>query len=73
MPQAAAEAVGKKIAELCKSKNIETVSFDRGGFIYHGRVQVCCACVYGGVLVLVCQPVPVWSGREGHAKTACKT
>lgn len=33
-----ATAVGKKIAELCKAQNIEKVAFDRGGFIYTGRV-----------------------------------
>lgn len=33
--------VGKKIAELCLSHNIDKVCFDRGGNIYHGRVQVC--------------------------------
>lgn len=38
--QAAAEAVGKKIAELCSSKNITKVAFDRGGFLYHGRIEV---------------------------------
>lgn len=32
--------VGKKIAELCLQKNIDKVCFDRGGNIYHGRVQV---------------------------------
>lgn len=37
--QAAAEAVGKKLAELCKDKQISKVAFDRGGFKYHGRVQ----------------------------------
>ena len=31
--------VGKKIAELCLSMNIEKVCFDRGGNVYHGRVQ----------------------------------
>eukprot|EP00879_Flechtneria_rotunda_P002048 GHRR01002227.1.p1 GENE.GHRR01002227.1~~GHRR01002227.1.p1 ORF type:complete len:155 (+),score=49.90 GHRR01002227.1:185-649(+) len=36
---AAAEAVGKKIAELCAEKQISKVCFDRGGFTYHGRVQ----------------------------------
>lgn len=36
---AAAEAVGKKIAELCSSKGISAVAYDRGGFAYHGRVQ----------------------------------
>ncbi len=31
-------AVGSKIAELAKEKGIEKVVFDRGGFLYHGRV-----------------------------------
>ena len=37
--QDAATLVGKKIAELCKEKSISKVCFDRGGFIYHGRIQ----------------------------------
>eukprot|EP00877_Chromochloris_zofingiensis_P005097 jgi/Chrzof1/14589/Cz09g08170.t1 len=36
---AAAEAVGKKLAELCAAKSIEKVAFDRGGFAYHGRIK----------------------------------
>jgi large subunit ribosomal protein L18 len=36
----AAELVGKTLAEVCLSKNIGKVFFDRGGFKYHGRVQV---------------------------------
>jgi len=39
--QEAAQMVGKKIAELCLSMNIDKVCFDRGGNVYHGRVQVC--------------------------------
>ncbi|MTI71180.1 MAG: 50S ribosomal protein L18 [Firmicutes bacterium] len=35
----AAREVGKKVAELAKEKGIETVIFDRGGYIYHGRVK----------------------------------
>jgi large subunit ribosomal protein L18 len=35
----AAKEVGKAIAEACKAKNIESVVFDRGGYIYHGRVK----------------------------------
>ncbi len=34
-----AKSVGKAIAEACKSKNIEAVVFDRGGYRYHGRVK----------------------------------
>ena len=35
----AAKKVGAAIAEKCKAMNIETVRFDRGGYVYHGRVQ----------------------------------
>ena len=35
----AAAKVGKKVAERAKEKGIETVVFDRGGYIYHGRVK----------------------------------
>jgi large subunit ribosomal protein L18 len=35
----AATAVGKLVAERAKAKGIEQVVFDRGGNLYHGRVQ----------------------------------
>ena len=35
----AAAAVGAKIAENAKAKGISAVTFDRGGFKYHGRVK----------------------------------
>ena len=35
----AAEIVGKLIAERAKAAGIETVAFDRSGFLYHGRVK----------------------------------
>jgi large subunit ribosomal protein L18 len=35
----AATAVGKLIAERAKAQGIEKVVFDRGGNLYHGRVQ----------------------------------
>ena len=35
----AAKAVGKHVAELALSKDIKEVSFDRGGYPYHGRVK----------------------------------
>ena len=34
----AARKVGKMVAERAKAKGIDTVVFDRGGYIYHGRV-----------------------------------
>ena len=36
---AAATEVGKLLAERAKAKGIETVVFDRGGYLYHGRVK----------------------------------
>lgn len=36
---ASAKMVGKKIAELAKQKGFTKVVFDRGGYIYHGRVK----------------------------------
>ena len=36
---AAAKNVGKAVAERAKAKGIEKVVFDRGGYIYHGRVK----------------------------------
>ena len=35
----AARAIGKKVAERALAKGIDTVIFDRGGYLYHGRVQ----------------------------------
>ena len=35
----AAKQVGKMIAEVALEKGITEVVFDRGGYIYHGRVQ----------------------------------
>ncbi|MBC2839635.1 50S ribosomal protein L18 [Robiginitalea sp. SC105] len=34
-----AEAVGKSLAERAKAAGVEMVSFDRGGYQYHGRVK----------------------------------
>ena len=35
----AAKLVGKMIAERALEKGIDEVVFDRGGYVYHGRVQ----------------------------------
>ena len=35
----AASVVGKLIAERAKKAGVEQVVFDRGGFLYHGRVK----------------------------------
>jgi large subunit ribosomal protein L18 len=37
--QAAAELIGKTIAERSRAKQLEQVVFDRGGFLYHGKVK----------------------------------
>ncbi len=36
---AAAKEIGKRVAERAKEKGINKVVFDRGGYIYHGRVK----------------------------------
>ena len=36
---ASAKQVGKAIAERAKAKGIESVVFDRGGYLYHGRIK----------------------------------
>ncbi len=35
----AAKKVGQAVAERAKAKGITTVVFDRGGYVYHGRVK----------------------------------
>ncbi len=36
---ASAKEVGKRIAERAKTKGVEAVVFDRGGYLYHGRIK----------------------------------
>jgi len=36
---AGAKSVGKAVAERAKDKGIKSVVFDRGGYLYHGRVK----------------------------------
>jgi len=36
---AGAKAVGKLLAERAKDKGVKAVVFDRGGYLYHGRVK----------------------------------
>ena len=36
---AAAAEVGKRIAERAKEKGVTRVVFDRGGYLYHGRIK----------------------------------
>ena len=36
---AAAKEIGKAIAEKAKEKGVKQVVFDRGGYLYHGRVK----------------------------------
>src|ERR1051326_2823907 len=36
---ASAKEIGKRIAERAKEKGITKVVFDRGGYLYHGRIK----------------------------------
>ena len=36
---AQAEEVGKRLAAVAKKAGVESVVFDRGGYLYHGRVK----------------------------------
>src|ERR1700723_889784 len=36
---AAAKEVGKQVAERAKEKGVKKVVFDRGGYLYHGRIK----------------------------------
>jgi len=36
---AGAKTIGKLVAERAREKGIEAVVFDRGGYLYHGRVK----------------------------------
>ena len=36
---AAAQVIGKRIAERAKAKGVEECYFDRGGFLFHGKVK----------------------------------
>jgi large subunit ribosomal protein L18 len=36
---AAAKEIGKAVAEAATAKGVKKVVFDRGGFLYHGRVK----------------------------------
>jgi len=38
-PKARAKSVGLRLAAQAKEAGVERVTFDRGGFQYHGRVQ----------------------------------
>lgn len=36
---AAAKIVGEEIAKLAQAKGIKKIAFDRGGYLYHGRIK----------------------------------
>ena len=36
---AAAKEIGKAVAEAAAAKGIKSVVFDRGGYLYHGRIK----------------------------------
>ena len=42
----AAKAAGLVLAEKAKSASLEAVVFDRGGYLYHGRVKSLANCIH---------------------------
>jgi large subunit ribosomal protein L18 len=48
---AAAKAVGSLLAERAKARGLERVVFDRGGYMYHGRVKALADAARAGGLV----------------------
>ena len=48
---AAAKAVGTLLAERAKARGIERVVFDRGGYMYHGRVKALADAARAGGLI----------------------
>src|ERR1700761_6737837 len=36
---AAAKEIGRRVAQRAKEKGVDKVVFDRGGYLYHGRVK----------------------------------
>jgi large subunit ribosomal protein L18 len=49
--RAAAEQVGKLLAERAKAAGVETVVFDRGAYRYHGRIKALAEAARAGGLV----------------------
>ena len=48
---AGAKAVGKLLAERAKEKGVKSVVFDRGGYLYHGRVKALAEAAREGGLI----------------------
>ena len=48
---AAAKAVGALLAERAKARGVQQVIFDRGGYMYHGRIKALADAARAGGLV----------------------
>lgn len=66
----AARKVGKLIAERAQEKGISNVVFDRGGYIFHGRVQELAEGAREGGLKFLARRNRVWLVRGILTRTA---
>jgi large subunit ribosomal protein L18 len=67
----AAEEVGKKLAEIAKSKNITKAAFDRGHYRFHGRVEALAVAATKAGLVC-CNPENIKKPEPKQAEPAAK-
>jgi large subunit ribosomal protein L18 len=65
----AAQAVGKKLAEVAKEKGIVKAAFDRGHYKYHGRVKALAEAATQGGLIC-CNPEKIGAAAKPAPKEA---
>ena len=67
-----AAQVGKLLSERLQSKGIKQFIFDRGGYLYHGRVKALCDGLSEGLGLKVAEKAPEKAPEEAPAKAPKK-